>query len=74
MEAEERVVGQGGNIHSFCCCVLLRSRCVEAVGCKVMVVYTCEVCGMRATKEKVAEPTNNDVLEVGRDRSMGILT
>jgi hypothetical protein len=39
-----------------------------------MVVYTGEVCGMRATEEKVAEPTNNDVLEVGRNRSMGILT
>ena len=28
---------------------------------------------MIATKEKVTAPSNNDVLEVGRDRSVGVL-
>ena len=54
--------------------VLLHSRCEEAISCKDMIVHTSEVSGMIATEEKVAIPSNNDVLEVGRDRSVGIST
>ena len=39
-----------------------------------MVIHTSGVCGMVAPEEKVAIPFNNDVLEVGRDRIVGILT
>ena len=39
-----------------------------------MVIHTSGVCGMVAPEEKVAIPFNNDVLEVGRDRSVGVLT
>jgi len=39
-----------------------------------MIFHTIGVRGMIATKEKVTAPSNNDVLEVGRDRSVGVLT
>ena len=39
-----------------------------------MVIHTSGVCGMVAPEEKVAIPFNNDVVEVGRDRIVGILT
>jgi hypothetical protein len=39
-----------------------------------MVIHTSGVCGMVALEEQVAIPFNNDVLEVGRDRIVGILT
>ena len=39
-----------------------------------MVIHTSGVCGMVAPEEKVAIPFNNYVLEVGRDRIVGILT
>ncbi len=38
-----------------------------------MVIHTSGVCGMVAPEEKVAIPFNDDVLEVGRDRIVGIL-
>jgi len=39
-----------------------------------MVIHTSGVCGMVAPEEKVVIPFNNDVLEVGRDRIVRILT
>ena len=39
-----------------------------------MVFHTSGVRGMIAPEEKVAIPFNDDVLEVGRDRIVGILT
>ena len=39
-----------------------------------MVFRTSGVCGMVAPEEKVEIPFNDDVLEVGRDRSVGVLT
>jgi hypothetical protein len=39
-----------------------------------MIFHTSRVRGMIAPKEKVAIPSNDDVLEVGRDRSVGVLT
>ena len=39
-----------------------------------MIFHTSGVRGMIATEEKVAIPSNDDVLEVGRDRSVGVLT
>jgi hypothetical protein len=66
--------GTGGIIYIVCvvvCCLL--SGCVETVGCEDMVVHTSVISGMRTTKKKVTEPSNNDVLKVGRNRSMGIL-
>ena len=39
-----------------------------------MIFHISGVRGMIATKEKVTAPSNNDVLEVGRDRSVGVLT
>ena len=38
-----------------------------------MIFHTSGIRGMIATEEKVAIPSNNDVLEVGRERSVGIL-
>jgi len=38
-----------------------------------MIFHTSGVRGMIATEEKVAIPSNNDVLKVGRDRSVGVL-
>ena len=39
-----------------------------------MVFHTSGVRGMIAPEEKVVMPFNDDVLEVGRDRIVGILT
>ena len=39
-----------------------------------MIFHTSGVHGMITTKEKVVIPSNNDVFEVGRERSVGILT
>ncbi len=39
-----------------------------------MIFHTNGVRGMIAPEEKVAIPSNDDVLEVGRDRSVGVLT
>ena len=39
-----------------------------------MIFHTSGVHGMIATKEKVVIPSNDDVFEVGRERSVGILT
>ena len=39
-----------------------------------MIFHTSGVRGMIAPEEKVAIPFNDDVLEVGRDRSVGVLT
>ncbi len=39
-----------------------------------MIFHTSGVRGMIATEEKVVIPSNDDVLEVGRERSVGILT
>ena len=47
-----------------------QSRCVEAIGRKDMIFHTSGVRGMIAPEEKVAIPSNDDVLKVGRDRSM----
>ncbi len=38
-----------------------------------MIFHTRGVHGMIATEEKVVIPSNNDVFEVGRERSVGIL-
>ena len=51
-----------------------QSRYVEAIGREDMIFHTSGARGMIATEEKVAIPSNNDVLEVGRDRSVGVLT
>ena len=55
-------------------CVLLWRGWVETIGREDVIVHTSEVRGMIAIKEKVAIPSNNDVLKVGQDRSVGILT
>ena len=39
-----------------------------------MIFHTSGVRGMIAPEEKVAIPFNDDVLEIGRDRSVGVLT
>ncbi len=39
-----------------------------------MIFHTSGIHGMIAIEEKVVIPSNNDVLEVGRERSVGILT
>jgi hypothetical protein len=39
-----------------------------------MIFHTSGVHGMIATEEKDVIPSNDDVLEVGRERSVGILT
>jgi len=39
-----------------------------------MIFHTSRVRGMIAPEEKVAIPFNDDILEVGRDRSVGVLT
>ncbi len=39
-----------------------------------MIFHTSGIRGMIATEEKVLIPSNDDVLEVGRERSVGILT
>ncbi len=39
-----------------------------------MIFHTSGIHRMIATEEKVAIPFNNDVLKVGRERSVGILT
>ncbi len=39
-----------------------------------MIFHTSGVHGMITAKEKVVIPSNNDVFEVGRERSVGILT
>ena len=39
-----------------------------------MIFHTSGVHGMITTKEKVVIPSNHDVFEVGRERSVGILT
>ena len=55
-------------------CVLLRRGWVETIGRKDVIVHTSEDRGIIATEEKVAIPSNNNVLKVGRHRSVGILT
>ena len=39
-----------------------------------MIFHTSGVRGITAAEKKVPIPSNNDVFEVGRDRSVGILT
>ncbi len=39
-----------------------------------MIFHTNRICGMIAIEEKVAIPSNDYVLKVGRERSVGILT
>ena len=55
----------------FLCCYIVD---IEAVGCKDMIFHASEVRGNIATEEKVTIPSNNYVFEVGRNRSVGILT
>ena len=55
-------------------CVMLQRGRVKTVSCKDVIVCTSEVCGMGAVEEKIAIPTNNDVLEAGRDGGVRILT
>ena len=50
------------------------SRCVEAIGHEDMIFHTSGVRGMIASEEKVAIPSNDDVLKVGPHRSVGVLT
>ncbi len=39
-----------------------------------MIFHTSGIRGMIAIEEEVAIPSNDDVLEVGRERSVGVLT
>jgi hypothetical protein len=55
-------------------CVLLRRGWVETIGHDDVIVHTSEVRGMIAPEEKVEIPSNNDVLKIGQDRSVEILT
>ena len=55
-------------------CVVLWRGWAETVGRKDVIVHTSEVCGMSAIEKEITIPSNNNVLEGGRDGSVGVLT